>query len=121
MTGCNGCGRCCDPPAVPPLADGALDRLHPADRAWVLSLTPSPTGLACPHFDRATRTCTDYEHRPPVCRDYPDGYESFGAPGLVPDLPGDCEFWADLDPWLRPPGWAPALRSTVPVEIRGVA
>lgn len=28
----------------------------------------------CKHFDKTTRNCGIYEHRPKMCRDYPDGY-----------------------------------------------
>lgn len=117
-TECNGCGKCCDPPRVPPLAPGAIDRIDPADRAWMLSLEQTPFGLRCPRYDQATRRCTDYDNRPPVCRDYPTGYDGFGQPGLIPDLPHECEFWADLRPDIRPAGWYPGLARTVPVEIR---
>jgi Fe-S-cluster containining protein len=47
----------------------------------------------CDLFDTATRRCTDYEHRPDCCRDYP-WY------GMAPDpskvLPPRCSFNADV-------------------------
>lgn len=47
----------------------------------------------CDLFDQETRRCTDYEHRPGVCRDYP----WYGDP---PDrhkvLPDTCSYNADV-------------------------
>lgn len=54
-----------------------------------------PYFYRCRWFDRDTRTCTNYDDRPPGCRDYP-----WGATGGVPDpraaLPPSCSFRADI-------------------------
>lgn len=53
----------------------------------------------CRHFDKDTRRCTNYENRPPLCRDYP----WYGDP---PDpskaLPLDCSYIEDIPVHLRP-------------------
>ena len=45
----------------------------------------------CKHFDAKTHNCTDYEHRPEMCRDFPYGdpcpfVECEWNPGLKPDV-----------------------------------
>ena len=49
MTPCTRCGACCVAPDI-----AALDK---------------PLGLVCPHLG-PDALCTNYEHRPQVCRDY---------------------------------------------------
>lgn len=61
--------------------------------------SPESTVLAwsffydCRHFDPETRRCTNYDNRPPLCRDFP----WYGDP---PDpskaLPTECAYRADL-------------------------
>ncbi len=62
-TPCTQCGACCVAPDI-----AALDK---------------PLGLACPHLG-PDALCTQYEHRPQVCRDYqPDEVcERIAAPTL---------------------------------------
>jgi Fe-S-cluster containining protein len=44
----------------------------------------------CRHFDPETRRCTNYDSRPPACRDYP----LYGAPSLDPAkaIPEACTY-----------------------------
>lgn len=47
----------------------------------------------CRWFDRDTRSCTNYDDRPPMCRDYPH----YGhAPNPAKALPVCCSFRADV-------------------------
>ena len=61
--------------------------------AWEGTDGPSPQRFyyRCPHFDEASRTCTDYNNRPPMCRDFP--VRGKAHPGI--DLPPPCSFRAD--------------------------
>lgn len=47
----------------------------------------------CDLYDAETRRCTDYEHRPDVCRDYP-WYGTGPDPNKV--LPPTCSYRADV-------------------------
>jgi Fe-S-cluster containining protein len=59
----------------------------------------------CKWFDQETRKCTNYENRPPMCRDYP----WHGRPPTEwKALPKTCGFLWDLDVEPEP----------IPVSIR---
>lgn len=131
MTGCNGCGACCDP-VVSPFTLDQLRKLLPIqldaeqreNKAFMLAhLTPitrregldrSPYltqgGITyitvggrmvemfsnfydCDFYDRATRSCTAYEQRPPMCSQYP-WYGGIPDPSAA--LPGPCEYHLDV-------------------------
>lgn len=79
---CQGCGECCDAPAI---QVGALTWYFPTLRrafvAWQrvvngMELTSTHRAgrlfiFRCTHFDAATRRCDSYDTRPGMCRDYP--------------------------------------------------
>lgn len=47
----------------------------------------------CRHYDPETRTCGNYEHRPPMC----SGFPWYGdAPDRTKALPHECSFRADI-------------------------
>jgi Fe-S-cluster containining protein len=91
-------------------------RLAPHLKGRELASTPAgqvtqqPLFYACRHYDRETRLCTDFENRPPLCRDFP----RYGLPLVKPTsaLPYECSFNADVPVELRnrpPAGWQPDL------------
>lgn len=57
-----------------------------------------PNYYACRHFDPIARSCTNYEHRPPVCRGYP---WHGGPPRRDSALPFECSFRADIGQEVR--------------------
>ena len=123
-----GCGACCDhlylagnkrdllARAVEREEYAAYDpkweHADPNLREWARRLIPLTPGVpgethghryACPRYDRTTKTCGDYEHRPRVCSDYP----------FYGDAP-------DVDRALRlPPGCGYVGESLVSVAIGG--
>jgi uncharacterized protein len=79
---CEGCGLCCDEPAI--VVGRALWFLPLVSRAWlwwqrvvngfvlVGRVREARAFLfRCTHFDPTTRRCDSYETRPGMCRDYP--------------------------------------------------
>jgi len=52
-----------------------------------------PFYFRCSNLDPVTRECTDYHHRPDMCRDYP-WYG--GEPRMDAHLPPECSFNADI-------------------------
>lgn len=125
--GCIKCGHCCDPVGFN--LDEGLPQLYlrwlayygddtfeldgsqwEKDPAFIIKhWSKTNDGYTqCDKFDKATRTCTAYDERPPVCQGYP-WY------GRAPDgvhIPPDCSFWADLPPRDRPSDWVP-LRNAI--------
>lgn len=68
-----------------------------------LVLTPAHY-YKCDRYDVETRRCTDYDHRPDCCRQYP----WYGrAPDPRADLPPTCSFNADVGRPVEP----------IPVEL----
>jgi hypothetical protein len=79
---CQGCGTCCEAPAI---RVGWLTWHLPALRRLFLWWHDTVNGFtlqssnaaertfvfACAHFDWAGRRCDSYESRPGMCRDYP--------------------------------------------------
>lgn len=47
----------------------------------------------CLHFDSETRQCTDYDNRPPMCRNYP-WHGATPRPNAA--LPKTCGYWLDV-------------------------
>lgn len=91
-------------------------RLAPYLKGRVLSSTANggavmaPKFYSCRHYDSATRLCTNYENRPPVCREHP----RYGLDRVQPNtaLPFECSFNEDVPVELRnrpPAGWRPDL------------
>lgn len=73
-------------------------------------LAVQPNFYSCRHYDTATRTCTNYEHRPPVCRGFPR-YDLAAIPSNMA-LPFECTYNEDIPIRLRnrpPEGWKPDL------------
>lgn len=128
MTECNSCGSCCDPVILPYTQEQAREfNMHPDDKRWTLEdLTPMsrhqakakepeyvrrllkiikragaelPHFYSCRHFDPSTRTCTNYDNRPPVCRKYP---WLTGKPVVGTPLPQTCSFRADIGEPVAP-------------------
>jgi len=62
-----------------------------------------PHFYRCHHFDDETRSCTNYENRPPMCRDYPFYGGTHGDNEVA--LPKTCGYLVDVG------------RTPVPVEI----
>lgn len=52
-----------------------------------------PNFFRCAHFDRETKRCTDYHHRPDMCSGYP-WYDNEPRPDAA--LPPGCSFRDDL-------------------------
>lgn len=94
---CNGCGKCCEAPAI------QVERLTwswAALRALVVWWQWRVNGMAlvstdarfrlltfrCTHYDASTRRCDSYDSRPFFCRDYPVNL-TFDA---VPQLFEEC-------------------------------
>lgn len=104
MTECApGCGACCDPVV---LAFRPEDMVGPsaafAREHWtVIDEVTRGSGtyyrIHCDVFDQATRRCTAYEQRPPICANYP-AYGEPLAPGhrKADGLPLVCAFQADV-------------------------
>jgi Fe-S-cluster containining protein len=79
---CNGCGKCCESPAI---AVGRLTwhvrSLRSAFLLWqrwvngfeLVGREPrfKTFTFRCTHYDPATKRCDSYESRPLMCRDYP--------------------------------------------------
>ncbi len=70
---------------------------------------------SCDRFDPETRSCTDYENRPPLCRDYP----FYGAPlddpwNKAKALPETCAFRADIGQPVVPVALSPTHRKDTP-------
>jgi Fe-S-cluster containining protein len=93
---CNGCGRCCESPAI---RAGWLAWRLPRWRALVLwwhrvvngfELTETDARFRlfvfrCTHYDAATRQCDSYSSRPLLCRDYPKNLLYEALPQLFPE------------------------------------
>jgi Fe-S-cluster containining protein len=93
---CNGCGRCCEAPAI---AVGRLTwhvrSLRSAFLLWQrvvngFELTGQDARLRtfvfrCTHYDATTKRCDAYESRPLMCRDYPARHASEAVPELFPE------------------------------------
>jgi Fe-S-cluster containining protein len=122
MTECNGCGSCCEniylssgwdmveerALSVDPREDWPAwvrrgwKRPEEAERIWLEArfifdhwhLNVDAETYGCDVFDEATRSCGDYENRPPVCR----GYPWYGKPPSMVYLHPDCSFRADQPP-----------------------
>lgn len=119
MTECAGCGDCCEnlPMNTPERADiygkrmlaspvaAKVDGVTRKQWAWMAQLVP--LGLIritekgepryrydCPRFDKATRRCTDYANRSPVCNRYPH-YDREPKPYDGGDMSPRCSFNAD--------------------------
>lgn len=45
-----------------------MNRLYPSEGGWAM---PDEQLYRCVRWDEETRLCTDYEHRPEMCRSYP--------------------------------------------------
>ncbi len=83
LTGpCDGCGKCCEAPAVPvgrvawrlPAARRLLAWWHRAVNGFELVEQDPRLKLLvfrCTHYDAATKRCDSYGSRPLMCRDYP--------------------------------------------------
>lgn len=74
------CGACCDPVLLQELAVDRIFAFGPAGaqatalRDMLEPLSTASDGqvrLRCIHYDAAARACTNYEGRPPMCRDFP--------------------------------------------------
>ena len=99
---CEGCGDCCDPVLT---TWDAHHTEHAENRAfarahWHELPAPSPGRhrYQCDAFDPATRCCTAYATRPPVCRGFP-WYGAAPSPALaVGRLPRRCVYWRDIEP-----------------------
>lgn len=63
----------------------------------------------CCHYDRETRRCLNYEHRPPVCSGYP-WYDERVDPAKA--LPEACEYRRDI-------GQVPVALTTKAETARG--
>lgn len=74
---CRTCGACCMFCRVPPYNLAELAGLPPAVRERVLSVAArhgsDPKPGPCPMYDRATKSCIVYTHRPARCRDFEPG------------------------------------------------
>jgi len=83
---CNRCGACCEDLTVlhspdelsALMAGGTLDADRQAFYSGLVPVEPLVKGwrYRCRHFTRETDglgTCTIRDHRPQICRDYPDG------------------------------------------------
>lgn len=86
-----GCGACCDPVFLSQeqaekifssRVMGPLSERHAEDTLFIVNhwqpyaAWGSGVALICTEYDPASRSCKAYDHRPPVCRDYPLGYTS---------------------------------------------
>lgn len=74
---------------APWLRNAKLYTVNPVTMEPIISLS----FYECKHYDPETRACTNYENRPPVCRDYPQ-YNNWPNPGAA--LPPECSFNADI-------------------------
>jgi len=81
---CQRCGKCCSTQGSPPFFDQtqtgqlSLDALPPHLRtSYRRQRDTDPyrydRGLPCFWWNPDTKLCKHYEHRPPICRDYPGG------------------------------------------------
>lgn len=70
----------------------------------------------CKHYDAENKRCTNYENRPPICRDYP-WYD--GGVDTQKALPLECSFRADQDALPKKPTVAETLAAQK-VRFRGV-
>jgi Fe-S-cluster containining protein len=52
-----------------------------------MPVKPDVPYFTCRHWDRATRRCGIYEHRPHMCRIYPTGSCDHGCPHVEVDEP----------------------------------
>lgn len=123
------CGQCCNPVMLPYSqleAQLAGDEIDADTLRWVLhdltripyreglALAPhlrgrslcnaqgeatSPIFYRCRHFDVETRSCTNYDNRPDVCRGFP-WYDQEPHPAKT--LPPDCSYWEDIPLIQRP-------------------
>jgi Fe-S-cluster containining protein len=138
VTGCAGCGHCCDPVTLDAdlfarirehaRRDDFVERYpeeghrrnllfiaqhwHPTT-AWHEDGVTVKLGLRCDQFDPQARRCTAYEDRPPVCRDYPwygdkEGTRCARASSLYPE----CSYLLDIPPAFRPEGSRPLIPIT---------
>lgn len=133
MTDCVRCGDCCDPVTLPLdqwlqvldwNAEWPEERWDGDERGTRAEVFPNLTFmyehwhctdvrgstvlLRCDAFDVSTRTCTMYEQRPPVCRDYP-WYGKTPAREHAPRS-DRCSFWLDLPDDVRPVQWRATRR-----------
>lgn len=110
--GCTGCGACCDNLGfdlngkrmeLETRAGEPDDSRNSIDARFILAhwrMREDATDAwdtTCDLYDPITRRCGDYEHRPPVCSDYP--YYSDG-PNLarLDMLPERCGYRDDWQP-----------------------
>lgn len=111
--GCTSCGACCDNLGFNlahwdeeirrRIGDPAETPSRRSEAEFILAHwhmrpnTTSPFDSTCDLYDPATRQCTAYEARPPVCSGYP--YYSDG-PNLarLDALPEQCGYRADWQP-----------------------
>lgn len=66
----------------------------------------------CDRFDPQARTCTAYEDRPPVCRNYP-WYRDGPTEQRAGNLPARCSLLWDVPREWRPEG----ARPLIPLEV----
>ncbi len=58
-----------------------------------------PVFYRCRHYDEGTKSCTNYDGRPDVCRDFPwYGQE----PHPAKTLPPGCGYWEDIPLGRKP-------------------
>jgi Fe-S-cluster containining protein len=95
----------------------------------IVARSEAKTTFSCDAFDAEARLCTAHDGRPPICSGFPwygktteelgpvasaARLKHFGDADGLRGLPR-CEFWADLEPELRPEGWEPVLLTTRPI------
>lgn len=130
--GCAGCGDCCDGdlfmnvPLVRLILENRDDHANDARALedadfiaahWTPDTIPDGDGWAhhtCDRFDPERRRCTDYENRPPVCRDFPNYPSNVRSDrARVQRMPLRCSYQLDYPPELRRDG----ARPLIPLEV----
>jgi Fe-S-cluster containining protein len=98
---CNGCGRCCESPAIRvPALVLAVAAMRSAFLGWQRVINgfayagedrlASTLRFTCMHYDAKTKACDSYSSRPYMCRDYPRVL----LDGAVPDFFPECGYTA---------------------------
>ena len=97
ITDCNGCGSCClemcSPPFLGPTDEEYLALPDAVQCSYDLGMAQREEdgwidGVACFWFDKESRRCKHYEHRPEICRDFDRGCEA-------------CHGWREQYPLLE--------------------
>lgn len=76
---CDGCGVCCLELGTPPFLGFEVYQLPEDLRAEVLEkgfCSETEGGQPCYWWDEKTKTCSEYENRPQLCRDFKAGGDS---------------------------------------------